>query len=46
MSCAEEEYHSIAMATGGHNQQTVCTDKVTVMNFNVKLLHAATLSGL
>ena len=37
MSCAKEEYHSIAMATGGHNQQTVRIT-VTVMNFNVKLL--------
>ena len=36
MSCAKEEYHSIAMATGGHNQQTVRIT-VTVMNFNVKL---------
>ena len=43
MICAEEEYPYIAMATGSHKQQTLW---ITVMNFNVKLLHPAILYGL
>ena len=46
MSCAEkEEYHYIAMATGGHNQQTVRIVTCSY-EFQCKIIPAATLSGL